>query len=179
MSNQQIVEAKTRKVDQIKEKIAAASLMVVTDYSGMTVKQISELRRKLDQHKAEYKVFKNTMMGRALPENFADLKLQLNGPVAILFGYEDVVLPLKILVKFAEDTKKPKVLSGVVEGIYYGKEKILALSALPGREELLAKIVGGLKSPLYGLVNVLSGNLRKLVYALEAVKQKKSQGGES
>jgi len=183
MSHQQVVEAKARKVDEIREKIASANLLVVTDYSGMTVKQISDLRRKLDQHKAEYKVFKNTMMGRALPENFTDLKPQLNGPVAILLGYEDVVLPLKILVKFAEDAEKPKVLSGVVEGTYYGKEKILALSKLPSKEELLAKLMGQLKSPIYGLVNVLAGNLRKLVYALNAIKEKKSalggQGGES
>jgi len=178
MSREQVVEKKSQKVKEIKEKISAANLLVVTDYSGMTVKQLTDLRRKLEPHRAEYRVFKNTLLGRALPENFADLKLQLSGSVAILIGYGDVVLPLKTLVKFSEDAEKPKVLAGIVEGALCEKAKILALSALPGREELLARMVGGLKSPLYGLVNVLGGNLRKLVYVLEALKQKKSKGGE-
>lgn len=170
--------AKEEKVKKIKEKIAAAKLVVLTDYSGMSVKQITGLRRKLDESKAEYRVFKNTLMGWALPDTMSDLKPSLNGTVAVLFGYEDIVLPLKTLVKFSEDEEKPKVIKGLVEGVLYEKDKIVALSKLPSREELLAKLVGQLQSPIYGLVNVLAGNLRKLVYALNAIKDKKVQGGE-
>lgn len=178
MPTTKIRPEKQEKVKKIKEKVDSAKVIVLTDYQGMSVKQITELRRKLDKDKAEYKVLKNTMVSLSLPEGMADLKGSLKGPMAVLFGYEDVILPLKTLAKFASDEEKPKILMGVVEGQICASDKIVELSKLPSKEELIAKLVSQFQAPLYGLVNVLSGNIRKLVYALNAVKEKKSQGGE-
>ena len=170
---------KEKKVADIKEKFEMSKIMILTDYRGMSVKQITDLRRRLDAHKAEYRVLKNTLVAKALPESLSQIKDQLSGSVAILFGYEDIIMPAKTLVNFSEEAEKPKVMGGVVEGVFFEEAKIKELSRLPTRQVLLAKVVGGLQAPLYGLVNVLSGNLRKLVYVLDAVKNKKSQGGES
>jgi large subunit ribosomal protein L10 len=172
--------AKTKKavkIKSIKEKIEAAKVWIMTDYRGMSVKEITELRKKLRASNAEYKVIKNTLAIRALPEQHASVKDVFAGPMAVVFGYDDVVAPSKILQAFIKEAEKPKVLGGVVEGKYFEEKGIASLAKLKGKKELLAGVVGGLKSPLFNLVNVLQGNLRKLVYVLNAVKDKK-QGGE-
>lgn len=169
---------KEQKIKDIGGKLGRAHLVILTDYQGMTVKQITDLRRKLDAHQAEYRVLKNTLTIRALPEDKAPLKEHLTGTTAVLFGFGDVVMPAKALVTFITETDKPKIIGGMMDGQFLPADQIKSLAILPSREELLAKVVGGMQSPIRGLVNVLQGNLRKLVYALNAVKEKKSQGGE-
>lgn len=169
---------KTAKIKDIGDKLSRSTLVILTDYQGMTVKQITDLRRKLDQHQAEYRVLKNTLTIRALPEDKAPLKEHLSGTCAVLFGFGDVVMPAKALVNFIAEAEKPRIIGGMMDGQFLPEAEIKSLAKLPSREELLAKVVGGLQSPIRGLVNVLQGNLRKLVYALNAVKDKKSQGGE-
>jgi len=144
----------------------------------MSVKEITELRRKLRACNAEYRVLKNTFTARALPESQSSLKPVLQGPMAVVFGYDDVVAPAKALSTFIKEAEKPKIIGGVVEGQYFEEKGINALAKLKSREELLADMIGKLKSPMYGLVGALHGNLRKLVYVMNAIKDKKSQGGE-
>ncbi|MFA4905922.1 MAG: 50S ribosomal protein L10 [Candidatus Margulisiibacteriota bacterium] len=169
---------KEQKIKDIGDKLGRSKLVILTDYQGMTVKQITDLRRKLDQHQAEYRVFKNTLTIRALPEDKAPLKEHLSGTCAMLFGFGDVVMPAKTLVNFIAEAEKPRIIGGLMDGQFLPEAQIKSLAKLPSREELLAKVVGGMQAPIRGLVNVLQGNLRKLVYALNAVKDKKSQGGE-
>ena len=169
---------KAEKIKTIKEKIESARVWIMTDYRGMSVKEITELRRKLKACKAEYQVVKNTLTVRALPEEHSLVKSVFSGPMAIVFGYDDVVAPSKVLQAFIKEAEKPKVLGGVVEGKYFEEKGIAALAKLKGKKELLADVVGGLKYPLFGLVNILQGNLRKLVYVLDAIKEQKSKGGE-
>lgn len=171
-------EFKKVKVKAIKEKIELAKIMILTDYKGMSVKQITELRRELRKNKAEYRIYKNTFVVKALPSELAALAEKLSGSIAIVFGFDDISAPAKSIVKFMGENEKPGLIAGVFENKVFQQEQVLELAKLPSRLELLAKVVGGLKSPLYGLVNVTQGPLRKFVYALNAIKDKKSQGGE-
>ncbi|KAF0134293.1 MAG: large subunit ribosomal protein L10 [Candidatus Saganbacteria bacterium] len=167
---------KTKKagiITKIKERIDSSSIFILTDYKGMTVKEITDLRRKLRVCKAEYKVVKNTLTSRALSQSNESVKEKLNGTTAILFGFGDVVSPAKILASFIKDAEKPKIIGGVLDGKYYEEKEVVAISKLKSKEQLLADVVGGLKSPLYGLVSVLQGNIRKMVYLLSAIKDKK------
>jgi large subunit ribosomal protein L10 len=176
MANTKVIEQKQQLVDQIKEKIDSAKVIVVSDYRGIPVKDITGLRRKLLGDKSEFKIVKNTLLRRALEAaGFTQLNDHLNGPTGVLFGYGDPVAPVKTLVKFIAEVEKGEIKAGLVEKVAVDPKEITALSKLPPREALIAKVVGGFKSPLYGLVNVLNGNLRNLVYALNAIKEKKGE----
>jgi len=173
MSEQAIAE-KSKVVAELKEKIARASVMVLADYLGLSVKEMTELRRKLRAEKSELAVIKNTLIERAVAESgLPEFKDHLKGPTVVMLGYADAVSPLKALVKFIKETEKGGLRIGVVDKQVFSRDDLAAISKLPPREVLLGKVVGGLKSPLYGLANVLNGPLRKLVYALNAIKDKK------
>ncbi|MFA4858002.1 MAG: 50S ribosomal protein L10 [Candidatus Margulisiibacteriota bacterium] len=171
---------KATELNALQEKIAHATAIVVTDYKGMTVAQISELRKKLRAGQVEYKVVKNTLLVKALQALKIDgLDAQVIGPIAVAFAKEDPIAPAKILTAYFDEAEKPQIKCGVVESKLLDAKDIAELAKLPSREELIAMVVGGLKSPLSGLVMVLSGLPRKLVYALDAVrKQKETKGGE-
>jgi len=171
-------EKKVTKVKEIQEILKLSKMMILTEYKGMSVKQLTELRRELRKNKAEYKVFKNTFVIKALPQELGALADSLAGPVAIVFGFDDISAPAKTLVKYIGENEKPVLLCGVIENQICKDSQIKELAKLPSKQELLAKVVGGMKAPLYGLVNVTQGPLRKFVYALSAIKDKKSQGGE-
>ncbi|NQT29736.1 MAG: 50S ribosomal protein L10 [Candidatus Saganbacteria bacterium] len=176
MANTKVIEKKKRVVDQLKEKIESASVLIVSNYRGITVKEITSLRRKLYAQDSEYKIIKNTLLKKALEASgLSELTEHLSGPTGLLLGYKDPVAPLKSLVEFIDEIEKGEVKIGVVEKTVVDNKSIADLAELPSREVLLAKIVGGLSSPLYGLVNVLQGNIRNLVYALSAVKDKKDK----
>jgi large subunit ribosomal protein L10 len=176
MSERAIAE-KRKAVEEVKEKIMRANVMLLSDYLGYTVKEITDLRKKLRTEEAELCVIKNTLMERAVAEaGYAQLKDFLKGSTAVLLGYKDAVTPVKVLVKFIKDAGKGNLRAGVVEKTVLNADALNAMAKLPSREVLLARLVGSLQSPIYGLVNVLQGPLRKMVYALEEIKKKK--GGE-
>jgi large subunit ribosomal protein L10 len=176
MSERAIAEKK-QVVDELKEKIARATVLVVSDYHGYSVKQITELRKKLRPEESELRVIKNTLIERAMDESgLPGIKEHLKGSTALLLGYKDAVTPLKVLVKFIKDNEKGAIRAGVVDKVQFGAKELTEMSRLPSRETLIGKVVGGFKSPLYGLVNVLNGPARKLVYALDAIRKQK--GGE-
>jgi len=177
MGNAKLLVKKKQAVSTIKEKIDRAKVIILSDYRAVSVKEITQLRRKLREEESEYTIIKNTLLKRALEDaGFTGLDEHLSGPTAVLFGYKDPVSPLKALVDFIEEVEKGEIRVGVIEKTIVDKKGIASVSKLPPREVLIAKVVGGFKSPFYGLVNVLQGNIRKLVYALNAVKEKK--GGE-
>ena len=164
-----------RKIDTVKnftEKVKKSKSIIFSDYRGLTVIQMQDLKRQLKKENGEYVVTKNTLLKRSLTE--ANLPLLedsiLEGPTATLFSYEDEISPLKILVAFAKNSGFVKIKAGFLDKIILTKEKLEELSSLPSRIVLLAKVVGTISAPTYGLVNVLQGNLRKLVYAIEAIK---------
>jgi large subunit ribosomal protein L10 len=175
--SQRAIAAKQQKVTELQEKIGRAKIMVVSDYLGYSVKQITDLRKKLHAEEAEFRVVKNTLIERALTAaGLEPVKAQLKGSTALLIGYQDAVTPLKVLVKFIKDNEKGRIRVGVMEAKVFGEKDLTEISKLPAREVLLGRVVGGLQAPISGLVNVLQGPIRKLVYALDAVRKQK--GGE-
>lgn len=160
-------------VAEIKEKFEESTAVVLTDYRGLNVAQVTELRAKLREADVEYKVLKNTLTKLAAHQvGLEALDEYLTGPTAIAFS-KDPVAPAKILSEFAKENKALEIKAGVLEGKVISLEEVKDLAALPSREELLAKVVGGMQAPLYGLAAVLNGCLRNLVYVLDAVRQQK------
>lgn len=171
------IAAKQKIVDGLKEKIERSSVIVISDYHGFSVKDLTVLRGKLRADGSEFCVAKNTLIERAVKDaGLPDLASGLKGSTAILFGYKETVGPLKIIFQFIKEAEKGSVRIGLVDKNTYDQASLEAISKLPSREQLVAQVVGGLKSPLAGLVNVLQGPIRKLAYALDAIRKQK--GGE-
>jgi large subunit ribosomal protein L10 len=174
MKNQ--LKVKQEVVSDLKKKFESSTVAVLVDYRGMSVKSVTELKKKLRTKGAELKVVKNTLTERALEKKeFENLKPLLEGPIAILLGAEDPIGPVKVLAKFISDNEKPLIKGGVFEGKITTSEEMTEISKLPSREELIATVVGRIKSPLVGLVFMLKGTINKLVYAVQAVKEKKEK----
>lgn len=173
--------AKTRQqkeeaVKKLSEKLSLAKAVVFTDYKGLSMAQLSDLRNKLHDVNGEFSITKNTLLKIAKPE------LDLEGPTATLFAYDDEISPIKVLVKTLKDTTIGKVKSGFLGTTALDEAKILQLATLPTKDELRGKTVGVLVAPLQGIVSVLQGNLRNLVYALSEMSklptvQQKTGGG--
>lgn len=166
--------AKTRQqkeADLIKltDKLKQAKAVVFADYKGMGMTQLSDLRNKLRDVQGEFSVTKNTLLKKALPET------DMEGPTATLFAYDDEISPIKILVKAFKDLGVGKVKQGFLGEMTLDEAKIIQLSNLPTKDELRGKTVGVLVAPLQGMVSVLQGNLRNLVYALSEIQ--KQRGG--
>lgn len=148
---------------------------VFADFAGLKVKDITNLRRQCRQAGLEYAVAKKTLLKLALQQaGLAGIEPKtIGGSFATVFGRSDEVTPAKILSAFAKTNESLKILGGILEGRYIDAKMVISLSKLPGREELMAKLLGSLNSPLSGLANVMSGSLRGLVQALKALREKK------
>jgi len=172
MPSQQNITA----LQELKDKAAKAKAIALTDYLGLSVAQMTQLRQQVIQAGGELKVTKNTLLKLA----FQDLGLSrdiedvLRDPTLTLFAYEDEVTPLKVIVEFAKENEIPTLKAGFLGKEFLSRDKLQDLAQLPSREELQAKVVAQLAAPIYGFVNVLSGNLRNLVYVLQAIKDQKS-----
>jgi large subunit ribosomal protein L10 len=169
-----IKEAKVKAVEELKDMFGRSRTAILTDYRGLNVAEITELRRKLKEQNVEYKVVKNTLTSIAIKDFDYNLDEFLEGPTAVAFSYEDPVAPAKVLVEFAKTHKQLEIKAGVVEGKVTGKDVIDELAKMPPKEQLLASAVGAIQSPLYGIVGVLEGTLRNMVYTLQAIQDKKA-----
>ena len=169
-------QAKAEIVNELKDKMADAAVVILTDYRGLNVAEITRLRRKLQEAGAEYRVVKNTLTARAVRElGLEELETFLVGPTAAAFSTADPVAPAKVLSEAMRKSKTFKIKAGILQGRVMGLNDIKALADLPSREQLLARLVGGLQAPIAGLANVMIGNTRNLVYALEAIREQKEQ----
>lgn len=167
-------QQKQKIVEELKEKIDKQKVVVFFDFTGLKVKNLSNLRKKLKKENSELKVAKKTLMAiafKGLNESVAKNIKKLTGEIALVFGYQDVILPAKTLWQFSRDFPNLKILGGFVENDFKEAEEIIALAQLPSREELLAKLVGSIASPMSGFMNVLQGNIKGLIYALSAIKK--------
>jgi large subunit ribosomal protein L10 len=158
-------------VNLLKTKIKDSKSIVMADASGLPVNLQRELRQAVKLAGGELLVVKNTLLKLAL-----GTKEILPGPTITLLAYEDEIAPIKALAEFAKAHDLPKIKAGFLAKDPLTKEQVEALAKLPTKIELLSKTIGTLKGPLSGFVNVLSGNIRKLVYVLTDLKSKK--GGE-
>jgi large subunit ribosomal protein L10 len=170
------IEEKSLVVSEIKEKFQQSSGVVLADYRGLTVAQVTQLRTQLRNAGVEYRVLKNTLVRRAAQEvGVEGLESYLEGPTALAFS-KDPVAPAKILLDFAKANKLKNltIKAGVLEGKVIGPEGVKNLADLPSREVLLAMVLRGMQAPLAGMANVLQGPIRKMGYALEEVRKLKA-----
>jgi large subunit ribosomal protein L10 len=168
------LKAKSQNVNEIKEKIDKAESVVLVDYRGLDVAQLTELRSKYREAGVEYKVYKNTMMRFAFKDSgFEDFNEYLKGPSAVAFGYDDPIQAAKITAEFAKENENLEIKAGIVDGKVIGVDGIKELASLPSREVLIAKALGGFNAPLQGFANVLSGTIKGLAVALNAIAEQK------
>lgn len=158
----------------LKAKLAKAKTVVVTDYRGLNMTQLQELRGELLKADADFTITKNRLMVRAAKDSGYQITERLDGPTAVLFGYGEEISPIKALAAFIKTNKLPEIKLGYLNQELLTKEQVTQLASLPTREELLGQVVGSISSPLYGLVGVLQGNLRNLVYTINAIRESKS-----
>ena len=162
------LQSKQALVDEIKEKIQGAQSIVLVNYRGLTVEEVTELRSKYREANVDYKVYKNTMMRRAFEElGVEGLEDFLKGPSAIAFGMEDPASAAKISSEFAEDHEALEIKAGYVDG------KVLSLAKLPSKEVLVAQVLGGLNAPIQGFANVLNGTLSGFARVIAQIADKK------
>ena len=151
------VELKAPIVEEIKANLEGAKSVVLVDYLGLTVEQDTNLRRAAREAGLIYKVYKNTMVKRAIEgTEFADIAKELEGPTAVAISKEDATAPARVVANFAKTAPKLEMKSGIVEGTYYDAEGIKAISQIPSREELLSRLLGSLQSPITNLARVIN-----------------------
>lgn len=169
-------DAKVRDVEEFRERWSGVRTAILTEYRGLTVQQLSELRRQLKAVSAEYRVVKNRLARLAIQGSpLEGLGPHLVGPTGVAWTRRDPVGLAKAIQGFARNTPALAVKAGYVEGRVVPPEGVRSLADLPPREVLLGRLVGGLKAPIAALVGTLEGLLRSLVVALEQVRAKREQ----
>ena len=175
-------EEKATAIAELTEKFGRARLAILTECAGMPVNQMTELRRQLRGAKAEYCVIKNTLAVRASTGTIlADAKDHFKGPTGLVIGYDDPVLPAKILRDFIQAEKrseKIKVTVGVLEGRLVQAADLNAIAQLPKKEVLIAMLLSAMQGPIRGVVYALSGVLSKFVRVIAAIQDKKKGEGD-
>ena len=167
-------QQKVENVAHLTEQMQKAKAVVFTDYRGLSVAQLDTLRTELAKHDATLEGTKTSQMNIAAKQADKEVAADvLQGPTATLFAFGDEVAPLKALVDFAKEAELPTVKAGFLGSMTLSAAQVSSLAALPSRDVLIAKTVGTIKAPLSGLVNVLQGNTRGLVYALAAIRDQK------
>jgi len=166
---------KSEKIDEIKAKIEKAQVAIITEYKGLTVEEITNLRRAIQKDGGDYMVTKNTLTKIAVKgTEYEALADKMVGPIALAFGFSDPVTPAKAVTKFIKDTKKGEILGAVLDGKLLSVEETKALANLPTKEELFAKMLGSINSPASGIVGCVNGVMAQLTRAMAAVRDQKA-----
>ncbi len=164
-------EKKQKIIENLKEKIKNQKVIVFTNFKGLKVKDFFGLREELKKIDSEIVVAKKTLVKIAFKENNIEVdEKDLGRELALVFGYKDEISPIKISYKFSCQNENFELLGGIFEREFIGKEQIIELAKLPSKEELLAKLVGGIRAPIFNFVQVLQGNIKGLLYVLTRVK---------
>lgn len=171
-------EQKAEGVSEIKELILDSQAVYLTDFSGLTVEEVNELRKEFYKSGLKYKVVKNTLTVRALREtdkyskHLEQLTETLNGPTGIVFAYDNPVSPAKIIKKYFDKIERPKLKVAIVENELYDSKKLNELAALPTKEEIISGILRSLDSPASGIVGSINAVMRDLFSVIEEVAKK-------
>ena len=166
---------KQDKIEAMKENFSKAKVAVVTEYRGMSVEEITKLRRALQKEDSDYMVTKNTLAKVAAKgTQFEVLEEVLKGPVAIAFGFKDEVAPAKVLKKFIKEAKKGQVIAAALDGKLLDAKETQVLADLPSKEELYAKMLGCINSPATGIAGAVNAVMSGLVRAMDQVAKQKS-----
>ncbi len=162
---------------EIAERLSKANAAIVAEYRGLTVAELTDLRVKLREAKAEFRVIKNRVAKVAIKEDadhVAPISSSLKGPVGLVIVYGDPAQAAKSVLEFAKDKEHFKVTAGVLDGKGVTAAQLKAISDLPTKDVLLARLVGTLVAPHRGILGVLNGVPRQLVQVINAIKEKKS-----
>ena len=163
MANEKTIAQKQAKVEELANELKEAKVVLLADYRGINVTDVTSLRAELRKVNAEYKVIKNNIVKRAFDATGeSELDEALEGPVAIIIGKEDYLEPSKVIYNFTKTHDFYKIKGGIIEGKVMSAEEIITLAKLPSRQELLAKLAGA-----------LLGNITKLAVALDQVRDQK------
>ena len=163
MASEKSINRKIQEVEELSEKIKKAKVVLLTDYKGINVADVTALRANLRKTESEYKVIKNNITRRALQScKIEGLEDQLEGTTAVILGYEDYLEPLKAIYEYSKENEFYKIKGGIIEGKVVPVEELVTLAKLPSRETLIAQLAGA-----------LLGNISKLAVALDQVAKQK------
>lgn len=172
-------DEKEKQIEELREKFSTAKVGILTEYAGLTVEDMTAIRRKLRTAKGELRVVKNTLAVRAAAGTpFGEASSAFVGPIAVALGYGDPVPTTKVVNDFSEEKDNFKIKIGVIEGRVIDSKDIKYVAKLPGKETLIAHFVSQLQAPVTGLVFVLQGVLQQFVGVLESIREKKGPVGE-
>jgi large subunit ribosomal protein L10 len=162
-------------LQELKDSFKKAKTVVFSQYTGTNVKNMKDLRKKLRAQNVEFKVARKTLMKLAAKEiGFDNIPTEMmSGPIGLAFGMGDEIAPAKVVFEFGKIAETVKIAGAIFEGKLITAAEAKAIATLPGREVLLAKLVGSMKSPISGFYGVLHGLLRSFVYTLGEVQKKK------
>jgi large subunit ribosomal protein L10 len=174
----QIVQPRPEKatiVEELAQHFSTSPNFFLTDFSGLTVEGATTLRKNLRESKVNYRVAKNTLIQIAAQKaNVLGLESYLAGPTGIAFAADDAIAAAKVLSDFIKKNEKPKVKVFFLDGKLFLGAELGKIAALPGKKELLAKVVGSIQAPLSSLVGTLDGVLRNFVLTIDALAKKKA-----
>ncbi len=167
---------KTEIIKAVGDKFSKAKGAYFTDYKGMSVSQMNDLRGEFFEADIDYNIVKKTLTKRAAKKaGYDDIDALIDGQMGIAFSYDDPVVPAKVISSFLKKNKveSPRITGCIFEGQYFGADRVSEIKNLPSRDELIGKFMGTLNAPMGNLVNVLRSSLSNLVGALNALKDKK------
>jgi large subunit ribosomal protein L10 len=168
-------EQKQELIDELHGRLKDAKAAILTEYKGLTVAEITELRNELRKDQLEYRVIKNTLAIRAAKGTAAEkLEAYLQGPTGWVLGFGDAVAPAKAVTDYAKKREKLKVKVGIIEGQVADAAALKAIASLPSREVLLSQMAAGFQAPASKMVRLLSATVARLGYALTALQEKKA-----
>jgi large subunit ribosomal protein L10 len=167
---------KAEAVAAVHQRLKSAKMAIVTEYRGLTVAQMTRLRREIRDASGEYQVIKNTLVRRALDDTpFGDLEKLLEGPNGWVFAYDDPVILSKALIKFADDTDKLRIKGGVFEGRFMDPAAVKVLSQMPSKPELQAKLLAMINAPATQLLRLIQEPGARVVRLIESLRRAKSE----
>ena len=167
-------------VAELQERVDRAPVMYLTDFTGLSVKAMTELRRSLKGSGAEYVVVKNRLARRVFSasEGLPDISSSLEGPTGLVFGYEDAVTPAKILSDFArEHEQRPAFKIGLMDKKVLEPAQIARLANLPPREQLLSELAGLMQAPVAALASALQAKVQEMAGLLDALRMEREKSG--
>ena len=168
------IEEKQQIAEDLRDRLSKSAIIVLTDYKGLDVAAMNDLRRRLRAEKIEYQVVKNTLLIRAAEDNdIALIKDYFKGPSAIALSYDDPIAPAKVLSEFAKENKKLEIKAGVMNGQVLDAEAINALAKLPSREVLLGQLLSALNAIPTSFVRTIAEVPRSFVGVLAAIRDQK------
>ncbi len=167
-------QEKVNTIDVLKDRFEKSNSYIIADHTGINVADLTVLRRDLKKADAEFRIAKNTLLKIAAKETGHD---QINeyfvGPTSMVFGFGDASVPAKILYEFAKKTDIPKVKAYVLENQLYTIEEFKRIAQLPGREQVLATLLGAVEGPIVKFINMLEGTTREFIGLVDALAEKK------